>query len=556
MHQYKITERYKTQVLVIGGGGAGARAAIAASDKGADVLMIYKGRAGHTGATAYDACEIAGYNVPDGAGDITDSPDVFEQDILNAGMGMADPQLVHILATQAESSMHDLEGWGLEFERQDNRYLVMKGCFSSKYRGHIIKGHGGPLMRVLNRQIRLRSNIRVMEDTEAVRLLTENGVCIGALVLTKDGLAVILAGAVVLAAGGASQIFRQNLNPRDVTGDGYRLAHEAGARFTNMEFMQAGIGFAHPLESLFNTYLWAGLPVLRNSEGKSFLDKQLPEGLTEEKIMRAHCAHFPFSTRDDSKYVEIGIQREIAGDTQQGSVTAGFSHFTPEYIACVTGDSSLKEMFPMVLGHFKSRGIDLMHDRIEVSCYAQAINGGVMIDTRAMSTVPGLFAAGETAGGPHGADRLGGNMFVTCQVFGKTAGENAAVFAKTNLNSAPDNQTVLCQSEEILNRAGRLIDAQVLEDALKSSAQNNLLIGRTEKGLLQLTEDIKSICNEFDSSANGDTLSRAGLSLLGRLSAASLMCSFALKRQETRGSHYRKDFPKPNDSEFGGKIVI
>lgn len=556
-------DRITTDVLVIGGGGAAARAAIAAADKGANVLMLYKGRACHTGATTYGACEIAGYNAPDGAKDPTDNPDVFAQDILNAGMDMADLKLVRILAEQAEASMHDLENWGLKLERDtknnSDNYLVMKGCFSTKPRGHIIKGHGEPVMHVLTNQINARPNITVMEETTVVSLLTDAGACAGALIMTKTGeQKIVTAKATVLATGGASQVFERNLNPKDVTGDGYRLAHAAGAKLVNMEFMQAGIGFSHPAESLFNTYLWAGVPDVRNARGERFLHKNLPDGLTDADIMREHTKHFPFSSRDISRFVEINVQREIAEGrgTERGGVPVSFAHFTPEYVDSIRDDSSIRELFPMVKEHFRAQGVDILKDEIEIGCYAQAINGGVKIDERAMSTLPGLFAAGEVAGGPHGADRLGGNMFVTCQVFGKLAGTEAARHAKTRDNSALTEAAALKQCAPVIAAASKRIARDGLEAALKRSAQNHLLVRRSEAGLTTLLADIAGLEKAIDEAPAAAEISPGLLELQGLLASAKLMTRAALARKETRGSHFRADCPDRNDAEFGTPALL
>jgi len=505
-----------------------------------------------TGATSYGACEIAGYCVPNGAKDPTDNPDIFAEDILNAGMGMANPDLVDILAKNAQNSFIDLENWGLHFERDNDTYLVMKGCYSSKPRGHIIKGHGEPVMKVLMNEINKR-NITIWENTAIISLLAKDETCAGAVAVNSRNEALhICSKAVVLATGGASQVFMKNLNPKDVSGDGYRLAHQAGAKLVNMEFMQAGIGFSYPIESLFNTYLWTGFPDIRNANGKLFLGKNLPEGFIDKDIMKEHCKHFPFSSRDISRFVEIGIQREIAEGrgTIRGGVPVSFAHFTPSYIDSIQDGYNLRELFPMVLEHFRSQGVDLLRDQVEISCYAQAINGGVAIDANAMSTLPGLFAAGETAGGPHGADRLGGNMFVTCQVFGKIAGSNAARFAMKNDHRLMNKAVIQEQSADILALAQKECDINLLDKQLKLSTQNNLLIRRNEKGLKNLLSDLEKISNCLKFSPEGKNINMENISLAGKIIAAQLMTQAALVRKESRGSHYREDYPE-TDEQYG-----
>lgn len=552
-------KQIRTDVLVIGGGGAASRAAIAACDEGASVLMVLKGILGHSGATAYSVCEIAGYNVPNGSKDPTDNPERYYEDIMNAGMGMADPELVDILTENAENSFSDLEKWGVQFQKEEGKYLVMKGCFSTRPRGHIIKGHGEPIMNALVHQICLRNGISVMDRSIVITLLVKDSICVGAMALDENNeIVIISANAVIIGTGGASQVFLKNLNPPDVTGDGYTLAFNAGAKLVNMEFMQAGIGFSYPVESLFNTYLWAGIPKVTNALGEQFLNYNLPDGLTGHDIIKEHCKHFPFSSRDHSKYVEISVQREIAEGrgSSRGGIPVSFSHFTSEYVESIKDDSSLRELWPMVQEHFLKQGVNLLRDSVEISCYAQAINGGIKIDKNAMSSLPGLFAAGEAAGGPHGADRLGGNMLVTCQVFGKIAGTQAAAYAKKGSPWMIDESLAKSQSDHLMSILYKKIPFVLLDEKLKISAQNHLLIRRTEKGLLQLLEDTDAIMSELETAAANDAINRENIVLYNKLISARLMAQAALHRRESRGSHYREDFPLTDDNRYSMQIVI
>jgi len=552
-------KQIKTDVLVIGGGGAAARAAIAAHDAGASVLIVLKRQMGRSGATTYSNCEIAGYNVPDGAKDPSDNPERFYEDIIDAGMGMADPELVRVLTENAVESMRDLEKWGVRFEKDGDKYLVMKGCFSTRPRGHIIKGHGEPIMNALMTQIRSRPNITAMEDAVVITLVTRDGACAGAVALDEANETVFLnARAVIMATGGASQVFLQSLNPPDVSGDGYALAHRAGVKLVNMEFMQAGIGFSQPVESLFNTYLWAGVPKIVNAQGQTFLHKNLPEGISDRDIIKQHCKHFPFSSRDDSKYVEIAVQREIAEGhgSAKGGVPVSFAHFTPQYVDSIRDDSSLRDLWPTILEYFQKRGVDLLHDPIEISCYAQAINGGIRIDKNAMSSLPGLFAAGETAGGPHGADRLGGNMLLTCQVFGKIAGVGAAAFASKHSQWATDITKVEAQNDFSLSILRKKIQGDELNRRLKVSAQNRLLVRRNENSLLAFLAEIDAIESELMTAPEVDTPERENLALLNKITSARLMARAALLRKESRGSHYREDYPAADNTNFAAPITL
>jgi L-aspartate oxidase len=263
--------------------------------------MVLKNVLLRSGSTAHQASEVAGYNVP-GAFDAEDNEEVFYNDIISAGMGMADPKLVRILVENAKSRFEELRAWGLPCERTAQGFLGMQGCFSSRKRGYTIKGHGVPILEALTRQIRMRDRISVMENSMILDLIVHDGACVGAVGIDeKDETVFFDAGATVLAAGGASQVFLRNLNPPDVAGDSYALAYRAGVKLANMEFMQAGIGFSYPVSSLFQAYLWAAIPAMHNGSGKDVIQNYLPEGVSGRQAMREHCYHFPFSCRDISK---------------------------------------------------------------------------------------------------------------------------------------------------------------------------------------------------------------------------------------------------------------
>ena len=541
-------------VLIIGGGGAAGRAAIASAQAGASTLMVLKKRLGASGATTHKCCEIAGFNVP-GCGDERDTRETYLSDIMDAALGMAKPELAALLAENAAERFEDLRQWGLSPAEENGKPIVMKGCYSNYRRGYTIKGHGEPIMQALIRKMR-SLDVEVLEDSMAVELLTHNGRCCGALLLDgDDSFLVVRAGAVILATGGASRVFLNNLNPEDVSGDGYSLAYDSGAALMNMEFMQAGIGFFHPVKSLFNTYLWAGFPKLRNNKGESFVDKYLPEGISEKDVMLMHTRHFPFSSRDISRYLEIAIQKEIenGGGNERMCLPVSFEHFTPEYIESLEYDADLKQLWPLVQGHFAENGLDITKDRIEITCVAQAINGGIMIDSSAMSGLEGLFAAGETAAGPHGADRLGGNMMGTCQVFGEIAGRCAAEYALSH--DKLETEVTLEGSFNVgLLYKQAAVDEMTLE--LQRTAQTKLFICRTEEKLEQMLKKADSLSQQLISSPDSEKPNRANLELYHKINTARIMATAAKARKESRGSHYREDYPQRNDEMYSQPIIL
>lgn len=541
------SEILTTDVLVIGGGMAGCRAAIAAADYGGSVVLATKMPLNNGGASTFPVAEMAGYNAgdPDIPGDV----EKHYEDIVNAGQGMANPLLARILAENAPGTIAELEKWGVVFEKEGDGYYIFKSCFATSPRTHVIRGHGEPIVKAMSGQIQLRSNINVADDLTVLELDVRDGRCCGAWAIKTDGTFVhISAGAVVIASGGATQVFTRNLNPKDVSGDGYALAYDAGAELINMEFMQSGIGFSHPIVNMFNGYIWAAHPKLHNNLNEQFLGKYLPKGMTQEHVMDEHRRHFPFSSSDDSKYLEVGIQKEIraGGGSPNRGIYADLRHLTDDYIRSINDDCGLHHMWYIARDYMREKGVDLNSQIVEIAVFAHAINGGVNIDESASSTLPGLYAAGEAAGGPHGADRLGGNMMVTCQVFGKIAGENAAKWAAQNKVATYSNMQ---PSEKIMQVLHKRLDNEILIKELQEINQNNLLVCRSEESLSRVLQFTEDAAHELETAKTQDGVDTDNFRLYAMLLSSRLMAKAALQRKESRGSHFREDYPQKDSLE-------
>ena len=550
-------ETMHCDVLVIGGGGAAGRAAIAAHDAGANVLIAVKGRLGG-GATGFSMSEMAGYNSPDGAADPGDCPEQYYNDIMEAALGMADPAAVRVLAENAEDTVRQLEEWGVHFERNpDGGYFAFLSCYSNKARTHVIKGHGEPIVKAQGEQIRKR-NIAVREGMTVCALVMEDGAVSGAVAMDAKGIPIALeAGAVVVATGGATQTIQRNMNPAEVSGDGYAMAYRAGAELVNMEFMQAGMGFSHPACSLINAYIWGGHPTLTNRNGDEFMSASLPDGLGWRDVMDEHRKHFPFSSRDCSRWLEVSVQRELAegrGSVHKG-IGADFSMMTDEFVAGLSNRYGIHRMWPIAREYFLTKGIEVLSGDTEVACFAHAVNGGIRVNQRAESSLPGLFAAGETAGGPHGADRLGGNMMVTCQVYGRLAGEHAAAFAKRHGNARAGAKAFKKSFDELAPILFARVDAVEIRRLLADAGQRHLLVRRTETGLQNFLETVASLKDGFHSASVDECTTTANLSAHNLLISAELMATAALNRRESRGSHFREDYPEPNPAFASPRVM-
>jgi fumarate reductase (CoM/CoB) subunit A len=538
-----LFEKVETDVLIIGGGGAAARAALEAYDKGVRVLTILKGHLGTSGATVYPVTDYAGFQASHGCNP-SDNPGSHFQDILDAALGMCDPRLARIVAEESPEALRRLEEFGVPFMRDaEGKHVLGRACFSSEARSHRILGHGKPIMNALIDQIRKRK-IRVDEDVAATGLLMQNGKCIGALAVRAGRFFAYVAKATILATGGAGQLFKANMNPTDITGDGYIMAYRAGATLVNMEFMQAGLAITSPL-ALVGAWIWSYDPAITNSNGIEFLREYLPAGVTPRDVFSEKIGHYPFSCRDQSKYLEIRILREMR-EGRQIYLDLRDAERLEEF--------KQRPLYPWLL----KKGLDLTKTRAPISVFAHAVNGGILIDERAASTIPGLFAAGEVAGGPHGADRLGGGMLPTCQVFGARAGTFAASYTK-DIEAPTLKQETVDSLELPWPKAIKASheEAQKLRNEIQNLMFDSLLIERNGQQLSRALDRIKSFGE--DGTQFGEHISS---DFIGVMEAANLlqlgkiMIGSANLRIESRGSHYRTDFPERNDREWNHCIII
>lgn len=558
-------EVFATDVLVIGAGGAGLRAALEASWSGADVVLVIKGKLGASGTTAYHIAETAGFAAADGYFDSGDNPDVHLQDIIEAGCGMCDPILARILAYESPAEICFLKKHGVSFvQDSSSRDVVVKGCFASRCRNRKILGHGVPIVRALEGEVR-RLSIPVIEDAAVVELLTDGSRCTGAVCADPQGrVFVVKAGATVLATGGGGQLYAHSLNPSDITGDGYALGLRAGASLINMEFMQAGLATTFPIQNMIMTWLWLLRPSIMTAENGNLLNRYLPDGVTTKSCMAAKSNHYPFSSRDDSKYLEIAVQdhyRKINGDLQLGCYLS-FSHI--ESVDSLAETDGLKAMLKITYDWMRERGLDILRQPVPIACFAHAINGGLRISENAETTLPGLFAAGEVAGGPHGADRLGGTMLAGSQVFSRRAGKaSAAVISHKSSVSATLLRRERAKVDEIAGIISDLrgrtqgVDADRLMSELQKTMSLNTLVCRSEESLAKAAEDVAYLRGVFAEDVcvgPGDSVVDA-MNVRNLLDVAEIVIGASLRRRESRGSHYRTDFPTP-DSAFDKVINV
>lgn len=554
-------ETVSTEVLVIGGGGMAGRAAIEVIRQGARVAMVMKGEFGKSGTSAARVAEAAGYNVADGLVDPADNPEEHLKDILAAAAGTCDERLARIVAEDAPETLREFERLGVPFHMDGERYLEVVGCFASRPRMHIIPGHAEPIVAAQRKEI-LARGIPVHEHTMITTLVVQDGSCVGAVGLREDGeLVLFQAAATILGTGGAGKLFLHNLNPPDITGDGYALGYRVGAELVNMEFMQAGPSIVHPVHNILNTWLLTLYPRLTNAKDEEFLERYLPPNWSMRQCLDARSAHYPFSVYDGSQYFDIAIQKELTADRGKahGGIFLDLSRSRPEDLPDTPRGRDVRRLYGITREYIRTNyGVDIAEQPIEVACIGHAINGGLRIEPTAESTVPCLYAGGETAGGPHGADRLGGNMNLTCQVFGRRAGRSAAQRARER--GIPPVSARLIKAEQ-----GRLMALQAqrgslgpgqLKRGIQECMWRNLLVVRSDASLRTCLGELEGLRGRMAGiNVDGPAQLSGLLEVDSLLTVAEIMAKAAFMRTESRGSHYREDYPQRDDAHWQNSII-
>jgi succinate dehydrogenase/fumarate reductase flavoprotein subunit len=470
------------------------------------------------------ASESLGINAPFNYMGDGDNPEIFYQDITETGAGLSDPTLCRIIADEACSRIDELTALGVKFDREGGRIIQRKLSGCSKARSLTCGGSTGrEIVRVL-KEAMTKLGAEVFENIRVLDLVQDDhGRVCGALALVGREAVLIKAGAVVLTSGGAGRIFRHSVNPPSLEGDGWAMAYRAGARLVNMEFFQVGPAiFNAPLMFIIHSHMWRLRPRLTNVLGEEFLPRYCPPGVDPAEVISLKAMSYPFSVRTAAKYLDIAIFKEVM--ERRGTPSGGvFVDVTQ------TGRETLLARAPLTYETLKKAGIDLAEKKIEVGLAVQNFNGGILIDAHGFTGIEGLYAAGEVSGGVHGADRPGGNNLIDTQVFGYRAGRAAADYAAgkearpARPAALPDfkSEPLSPEDEALLRKSADLYYAK-------------LTIIRTKAGVQEVVQFIER--------HRGN---RSGI-VRNRLTLGSILAKAALTREESRGTHYRQDFPERN----------
>ena len=530
-----------TDVLIIGSGGAGSRAAIEVDDAGLKATIVSKGLSFRSGCTGMAE---GGYNAVFKTVDKEDSLDAHIHDTLKGGSYLNDKKLVEILVNESPKRLIDLENYGALFDRQESGEIDQRPFGGQTYRRTCYQGDrtGAELLNALKEEI-IKRDIECIEEVMITSLVTYNDQVIGAtgLDLKDSTLIYFQAKAVILASGGAGQLYPVTSNTFQKNGDGFAMAYRAGANLVDMEQIQFHpTGMVTPESKkgvLVTEAVRAEGGRLINSQGERFMSKYAPEKME-------------LATRD---VVARSIYREIieGRGTESGGVYLDISHLDDDYI-----DEKLETM---VL-QFENVGVDIKHEAIEVAPTAHHFMGGLKINTDASTNLKNLFGAGEVCGGVHGANRLGGNALADTQVFGKIAGESASKAAKdTEIKTNEKQVNEEASRIESLIKEGS-IKPKEFKDNIKKLMWEKVSIVREEKTLNEALKELLDMQKELENLDVGDNSQYntdlvTALEVINMIEICILSVKSAILRRESRGAHYRSDFPETND-EWKRSIVV
>ena len=520
-------------VLVIGTGAAGLRAAIAAHQAGSEVVVVGKRRRDD----AHTVLAAGGINAALGTVDPQDSWQQHYADTLREGYFLADPRVVELLAREAPAAVLELADWGAPFARLPDGRLDQRFFGAHRWRRTCYAGDwtGRAILRALTAKV-AELGISVIDDQYVSQLLVADGTCFGALAfdLESGERTVFLADAVVLAAGGHTRIWRRSSSRRDEnTGDGMYLALRAGCRLADMELVQFHpTGMVAPEEA-------AGTLVTEAVRGEG---GQLKNALGERFMARYDPERMELSTRDRvalANYTEIAEGR----GGPNGGVFLDITHL---------GKDAILEKLPRMYRQFlEYQMLDISQQPMEVAPTAHYSMGGVVVDPETHATdVVGLYAVGEVAAGLHGANRLGGNSLAETVVFGRRSGEAAAEYSASRDLQLRARDVVRAADEELSSfiRHGRQF-ARPLQRALRDTMWETCGVVRDRVGVqdgLDRVAELQELARDVDvrPSSEGYADLAHALDLRASLMAAEATLLGALARRESRGAHQRRDFPQ------------
>ena len=522
-------------VLVIGGGAAAMRAAIAAHDSGAEVCIVSKQTPGYSGNTVIAR---SGHSAPFSEPDL---PEIFFEDVIKGGEAVNHQPMVRALSEEGCERIEELVSWGVPFLTRDGRIETQPSAGHTHPRGcYTVKNIATEVARPVRVQVD-RRNIPVIDHIMLHSLLVHDGRCLGAVGMNRSNgeFYVIRAAATIIATGGGADVYAQTTNVSGVTGDGLAMALRAGVELVDMEFVQYyPVALRWPVtRMLASPTLFPIGAKLYNALGDRFM-ANLPQGT--ENVTR--------DIRSRAIFREIAAGRGVNDDAVVMSLAdidaEDFQRYAPD------------------MAHIAEiKNLDYRTARFLVRAEAHFFCGGIRTDAVGATSLPGLYAIGEVAGGVHGANRLANNAFTECYVFGKRSGEHAATYTQTHANgvSLPESlvQEQVRHLQDRTQPAAGAWDQKEVRRTLRHCLWDQVGVIRTGAVLESALDTIQTLAGDAQA-CRGDRPAEMVkcLELDNLMLTAEAITRSALYREESRGTHYREDFPDRDDDTWHCNVMV
>jgi succinate dehydrogenase / fumarate reductase flavoprotein subunit len=574
MHSYPVITH---DVLVIGAGGAGLRAAIEASAQGATVGVITKSLLGK----AHTVMAEGGMAAAMGNVDDRDTWRVHFADTMRGGQYLNNWRMAELHAKEAPERVRELEGWGAVFDRTADGRILQRNFGGHRYPrlAHVGDRTGLELIRTLQ-DAGVHRGLDVYMEHTVVTLLKDDGRVVGAVAYDRERgrFKVFHAKAVVMATGGLGRAFKITSNSWEYTGDGYALAYDAGAALQDLEFIQfhpTGMVWPPSVKGILVTEGVRGEGgILLNKDGRRFMFDDIPDNYKNQTANNDEegwrytqgdkSARRPpeLLTRD---HVARCINREVKAGrgSPHGGVFLDIA-WIKKHIP--NAADHIKRKLPSMYHQFKQlANLDITAVPMEVGPTTHYTMGGIRVDgDTQMSTVPGLFAAGEAAAGLHGANRLGGNSLSDLIVFGKRAGEHAAAFAKANGPGRLDDAQIEAAAARAVAPFERGTNGEnpyTIQHDLQDMMQSLVGIVRQESEMREASERLRGLRARARNAGIGGNREynngwHTAIDLHNLLTVSEAIAMAAVERKESRGAHFREDYPNKSDEFATFNFVI